>query len=471
MPKSIPITILTGYLGAGKTTLVNRLLAAPQGLKIAVIVNDIGEINIDATLIEQKGQVSQAENNLVALTNGCICCSLQTDLAEQIIKLIGSQSFDYILIEASGVCEPIPIVEAVDMVNEALVLKGRPPMCHMDAVVNVVDAYRLLTEFSSGQDLLELDEEDEADIGRLLVEQIEFCNLALLNKTDLLTPEEIQNVEAIIRALQPSVKIVHTSYAKIDPTMILGANLFDFTQTFLSAGWAKGMATPETNATEHDHHDHEHEHDEHEHHHDHEHEHDEHEHHHDHEHIHNEHEHHHDHEHIHNEHEHHHDHEHIHDEHEHHHDHEHRHEGHGHHHDHEHRHEGHGHHGHNHEHGAEHNHLEEFGISTFIYERHEPFAVERIEEWVNDFPSAVIRCKGLVWVAENTKVSYLLEQAGKSVSVEPFGLWHPEEDDDTDEINEAPIEAMTKLVFIGIKMDEADICASLDTCLASHKLA
>jgi len=386
----VPVTLLTGYLGSGKTTLINRLLADPQGRKIAVIVNDIGEINIDSTLIAAKGNVSVAEDSLVALTNGCICCTLRMDLVTQLVRLIQSRRFDYILIEASGLCEPQPIAQSVTMLDGSLKEQGIPAVCRLDAIVAVVDAYRLFTEFAGGQALLNARERD-ADIPKLLVEQIEFCNLVLLNKTDLLTQDEMVSVEAIVRALQPKARMVRTCFAQVPSECVFNTRLFDFSDTFLSAGWAQAIehedAAPE-------------------------------------------------------------------------------------------------------ECGGErncgcapgkahqHNHLEEYGVSTFIYYRRKPFDEERLTEWVRRFPASIIRCKGLVWLDTDAKMSYLFQQAGQSATLEPFGNWlagatpseraaawarDPQSRDNWDD---AFGDRMTKLAVIGVDMDQQAICEELDTCLA-----
>ena len=421
MKKPIPVTVLTGYLGSGKTTLINRLLADPQGMRIAVIVNDIGEVNIDAALIAGKGHASVADNSLVALTNGCICCTLQTDLIKQIVRLIKAGRFDYILIEASGICEPQPIAQSIAMLDGTAAGKKLPTLCRLDAIVAVVDAYRLLTEFSGGDALLH--PEKEEDIAQLLVKQIEFCNLILLNKTDLLSEEEIARVEAIVKALQPSAQIIKTSFTEVPSKEILNIRLFDFAKTFLSAGWAQTVEK-ETEPEKHPGHDDEHPDYEH----------------------------------------------HNHQEREHH--------EHGNtHHDHDHDNGEEQHSGHHHEHKG-HSHYEEYGIGTFIYYRRRPFDDHKLEAWVNRFPSHVIRCKGLVWIAGEDTTCYLLEQAGRSVSVQPFSRWlaaAPRQERERawkrdpaarNNWDERVGDRMTKLVFIGADMDEKEICASLDKCLA-----
>ena len=319
----IPVTLLTGYLGAGKTTLLNYVLNNQKGYKVAVIVNDIGEVNIDADLIAKgAGIVQEDKDSLVPLQNGCICCTLKTDLMNQIISLTKTGRFDYILIEASGICEPMPIAQTIEALSGATGDRAIPAVCRLDNIVTVVDAARLVTEFGSGNSLLKKDL-DEEDIEALLIQQIEFCNTILINKTDLVTPEQLKEVKAVVKTLQPTAKMIETQKGVVELSDILGTNSFDFEKVYASAGWIKQME--ELELEDHDDDDH----DEHEHHH---HDHDDHEH---------------------DEHEHHHhdddddddDDDHDHDEHEHH----------GHHH----------HHHHNHEGGE----VEEYGIGTFVYYR------------------------------------------------------------------------------------------------------
>ena len=217
--KLVPITILTGYLGAGKTTLMNHILTNQDGYKVAVIVNDIGEVNIDADLIAKGGVVNQKDDSLVPLTNGCICCTLKVDLMQQIVDLIRTKQFDYILIEASGICEPIPIAQSITVLSDSSAQYGLPQICRLDNVVSVVDALRLATEFGCGDNLVKEDLDDE-DIENLLIQQIEFCNTIILNKVDEVSEEELAKVKLIIKKLQPSAKIIETNYGKVDTTEI-----------------------------------------------------------------------------------------------------------------------------------------------------------------------------------------------------------------------------------------------------------
>ena len=257
MNKIVPITVLTGYLGAGKTTLINHVLNNQEGYKVAVIVNDIGEVNIDAELIQKGGVVNEKDADLVPLSNGCICCTLKVDLMKQIAELIKTGKFDYILIEASGICEPLPIAQTITILSEQY---GLPKICRLDNVVTVVDAARLAYEFGSGEDLMQ-DNIDEEDIANLLIQQIEFCNTIILNKVESISPEELKKVRAVIKALQPVAKIIETNYAKVDVKEIIDTHNFDFEKAASSAAWVRELEDDSNEDEEEHEHEHEHEHD------------------------------------------------------------------------------------------------------------------------------------------------------------------------------------------------------------------
>lgn len=243
----IPVTLLTGYLGSGKTTLINHVLGNQEGYKCAVIVNDIGEVNIDAELIQKAGVVTQKDDNLVPLSNGCICCTLKVDLINQIAELVKSGKFDYILIEASGICEPLPIAQSI-AVLEGDEEEGTPAICRLDNIVTVVDALRMATEFGCGDNLLK-DDVDEEDIESLVIQQIEFCSTIILNKVDMVNEEQLGRVKAMIRTLQPKAKIIEANYGKVSVGDILNTNLYDFEETAGSAGWAQAYDKDEDEKT------------------------------------------------------------------------------------------------------------------------------------------------------------------------------------------------------------------------------
>ena len=276
-----PITLLCGYLGAGKTTLLNKVLNNQEGYRVAVIVNDIGEINVDASLIAKGGNITDT-SDIVPLTNGCICCTLKSEMTKGIEKLISKGLYDYILIEASGVCEPMPIAQELELIRNG----------YLDNVVGVVDAARLVDEFASGEKLLKKDEIEEEDIESLLVQQIEFCSTLVINKIDLVTKDELDKVRMVVNALHPGAKVIETSQGDVAVKDIINTHSFDFDEVYESAGWCQALSkegelgdeddenNPDHNHHEEHHHDHEehdhHDHDEdhhHEHHHHHEHRH------------------------------------------------------------------------------------------------------------------------------------------------------------------------------------------------------
>ena len=351
--KKTPITLLCGYLGAGKTTLLNKVLNNQEGYRVAVIVNDIGEINVDASLIAKGGHITDT-SDIVPLTNGCICCTLKSEMTKGIEKLISKGLYDYILIEASGVCEPMPIAQELELIRNG----------YLDNVVGVVDAARLVDEFASGEKLLKKDEIDEEDIESLLVQQIEFCSTLVINKKDLVSPEELKKVRMVVDALHPGAKVIETSQGDVAVKDILNTNSFDFEAVFNSAGWCQALSkegelgdAEDENNPDH-HHEHEHHHDEE------------------------------DHEHHHHEDEEHHNHEHHH---------------------HEHRHEG--------------ESEDEYGIGTFIYYRRTPFDREKLRAFVPSFPKNIIRCKGVIWFSDENDMAYVLETSGRQMLCGAYGRW------------------------------------------------
>ena len=256
--KQVPITLLCGYLGAGKTTLLNRVLTNQKGYKVAVIVNDIGEVNVDERLISKEAKITDS-SSLVPLTNGCICCTLKSDLVQQIENLINTGKFDYIMIEASGVCEPMPIAQAIQQIETGKI----------DNVVGVVDASRLVDEFDEGKSLLKKDIEEE-DIESLLIQQIEFCSTLIVNKRDLVTDEQMKMIRAVINKIQPTVKVFETTKCDVPVEEVIGTDRFDFESVYASAGWVKALEEhdkeEDDDDDDHDEHEHDHDHEEHEHH-------------------------------------------------------------------------------------------------------------------------------------------------------------------------------------------------------------
>ena len=420
--KELPVLLLTGYLGSGKTTLLNRILANKKGIKFAVVVNDIGEVNIDANLIQQGGVVNQKDDSLVALQNGCICCTLKMDLVEQLKDIAAMQRFDYIVIEASGICEPAPIAQTICSIPTLGPEYTKDAILRLDSIVTVVDALRMRDEFGSGEALTSQNIGEE-DIENLVIQQIEFCNTILLNKASEVSAEELEKIKQIIHALQPKAEIITCDYGDVDLDKLVNTHGFDFDAVATSAAWIDEI--------EHHHDDDDDEEEEHHHHHHDDDDDDEEEHHH----------HHHD------------DDDDDEDEHHHHHHH--------HHHDHK---------------GGE---VEEYGIGSFVYYARKPFDINYFDNFVaRQWPKGVIRCKGICWFVDEPDRCYVFEQAGRQMGLQGAGQWYatmPEDElRDMMAMNEDlrrdwnPMygDRMQKLVFIGQHMDRKAITDALDFCLS-----
>lgn len=374
----IPVLLLTGYLGSGKTTLLNRILSNRKGIKFAVIVNDLGEVNVDAALIEKGGVVGQKDDSLVALQNGCICCTLKMDLVEQLDELTRDGRFDYIVIEASGICEPAPIAQTICSIPSLGYCNGGP-VAKMDCIATVVDALRMQSEFNCG-DALPLRNFDEDDIENLLIQQIEFCNIVILNKASEVSRADLGRMRQIIRNLQPKAEIIECNFCDFDLEKILDTGMFDFDQVATSAAWINEI-------------------------------------------------------------------------------------------------EGDGHHAHE-LHDEEEGEAEEYGISTFVYFRRDPFDINRFDNYVaKHWPKSVIRAKGICYFDDEPDKCYLFEQAGLQKSIKDAGLWFATmpADELADMMRQDPNLArdwdpqygdrMIKLVFIGQHMDKDAIAADLDSCI------
>ena len=419
--KEVPVLLLTGYLGSGKTTLLNKILANKKGIKFAVIVNDIGEVNIDAALIEKGGVVGQKDDSLVSLQNGCICCTLKMDLVEQLKEIVDMKRFDYIVIEASGICEPAPIAQTICSIPSLGPQYIKNGILRLDSIVTVVDTLRMKDEFANGSDLMKPNL-DEEDLASLVIQQMEFCNIILLNKAADVEPKELEHLKQIIRAIQPKAEIFECNYGDVDLDLIVNTHKFDWQTVASSAGWIQEIESERSGEEDHDEEEHEHHH--------HDEDDDEHEHHH------------HDHE----------DHEHSH---------------HHHHHDHDHDHEG--------------GEVEEYGIGTFVYYRRKAFDLGLFDEFVaRKWPRDIVRAKGICYFADEPDMCYVFEQAGQQKTVKQAGQWlatmpadqlaelrknNPQLEKEWDE---ELGDRMIKIVFIGqhIKDQKDAIIAELDKTLA-----
>lgn len=403
--KTTPVLLLTGYLGSGKTTLLNNILRNERGIRFAVIVNDLGEVNIDENLIRKEGIIGQSNSDdLVALQNGCICCTLKMDLIKQLAELVASGQFDYIVIEASGICEPAPIAQTICAMAGMEDRQLKLAMPRLDCICTVVDALRLQSEFDCGT-ALERENLDEEDIENLIIEQIEFCNIILLNKISEVTRPEAERIRAIIRAIQPSARIIECDYCNVDLAELLNTRMFDFEKVATSATWVRELEGHHDEDDDHDDDDHDEE--EHEHHH----------------------------------------------------------------HDYEH---------HHHHHHDDEGEAEEYGISTFVYQRRKPFDFEKFDRFCQHWPKSVIRSKGVLYFSMNRDMSLLFEQAGVQKNLKEAGLWYATAPaDELAQLMEMEPglkndwdpeygDRMDKLVFIGRDMDRKAITAALDACLADR---
>lgn len=411
--KEIPVLLLTGYLGSGKTTLLNKILANQKGIKFAVIVNDIGEVNIDAALIEQGGVVGKKDDSLVALQNGCICCTLKMDLVEQLKEIVDMQKFDYIVIEASGICEPAPIAQTICSIPTLGPQYVKNGVLRLDSIVTVVDALRMKDEFAGGDDLMK-DNIDEEDLASLVIQQIEFCNIILLNKAAEVEPKDLDKLKHIIKAIQPKAEIFECNYGDVDLDKIVNTRKFDWETVATSAGWIQEIEA-ERNEDHHEHDEHDDHDDDDD---DDEHEHDEHEHHH---------------------------------------------------HDHDH---------HHHHHHDDEGEAEEYGIGTFVYYSRKPFDLGLFDDFVaRKWPRDVVRAKGICYFADERDMCYVFEQAGRQKTVKQAGQWiatMPK--DQLDELlareeqlrkewDDKVGDRMIKIVFIGQHLQKEAICKELDKCL------
>ena len=423
--KTVPITLITGYLGSGKTTLINHILKNSGGYKMAVIVNDLGEVNIDAELIQKGGVVSSKDDNLVALQNGCICCTLKKDLINQLADIVNTGKFDHILIEASGICEPVPIAQTIAYMEEEFKKQKLPKFYTLDAIISVTDALRLKDEFGCGEVFKETVRGEE-DLENLVIQQIEFCDIILLNKVSEVTPTELERVKIAIRAIQPKAKIIETDFCDVSIDELVDTHLFNFEEASGSAAWVQEFESWDNEIDadeEHEHHHHDDDDDD-----DEEHDHD------------HEHEHHHE---EHNEEHHHH------------------------------------HHHHHHEHGVGENDDEgtadEYNVNTYVYYRRRPFDREKFNNWTMTNGRNIIRSKGIVYFLGEEEMSYVYESAGRQRKLIENGKWYSEvltkkqiemlianDEFFAHDWDEKYGDKLIKLVFIGQNLDKEGIKEELD---------
>ena len=410
---NVPVLLLTGYLGSGKTTLLNRILSNRRGIRFAVIVNDIGEVNIDADLIQKGGIVGQNDDSLVALQNGCICCTLKMDLVQQLYDIIALKKFDYIVIEASGICEPEPIAQTICSMAQMAPEVTQNGLPYVDCIVTVVDALRLKDEFDCGSDLTKKDI-DEEDIENLVIQQIEFCNIVLLNKAADVEPHELERIRQIVRGIQKKAQIIECNYGDVELDKLLNTNLFDYEKVATSATWIAELENRDGVNGQDRHNGQDEDHDEH---------------------------------HSHNAHS--------------------AHEAHSAH-----------HHHHEHHHDHDEGEAEEYGIGTFVYYRRKPMRLSEFDQFVARlWPKGIIRAKGICYFKGEEDVCYLFEQAGKQVKLQNIGQWYatmpaaelemmkqrdPNLRRDWDDTYG---DRMQKLVFIGQHLDGEAIATLLDACL------
>ena len=415
--RTIPITLITGYLGSGKTTLINHILKNAKGHHMAVIVNDIGEVNIDAELIENGGIVSGKNDDLVALSNGCICCTLKTDLVEQLNNLAGEGKYDHILIEASGICEPVPIAQTITFMEREYEKRGLKKPYYLDAVISVTDVLRLSDEFGCGETLKDV-KEGEENLESLIIQQIEFCDIVLLNKASEPSKEELERVKKAVRGIQPGALLIETDFCNVDIDELIDTHLFNFEEAATSAAWIREFENEETDVEHHEDEDHDHDHD---------------------------------------------DDDDDDDEHEHEHEHE---EGHHHHHHHHH------HEGIDNEEGGT---ALEYDITTFVYYRRKGFDFRKVDEWAHNNTHRIIRAKGILYFTDNPDYSCVYESAGRQQSLASQGKWYSlslsekelkEELKNNKEFahdwDEVYHDKLVKLVFIGQHLDEKAIRSELD---------